>query len=91
MNNNQGTTIAKLVDQLEANLKASEAGLECNWKPGSRAVAESGGEGEYIISYFKSMEDMPAYKVEAFETARDCAVEMVKISMSWNEIELEEE
>jgi len=82
--------LEQIAERIENELKASTAGLSCNFKPGHQAVASENEEG-YVIQYFKTTEEMPAYDAESFTNITDCVKEMVKISAEWREVEVDEE
>jgi hypothetical protein len=79
----------QIAERLENELTTSEAGLSCNFKPGYQAVASETEEG-YVIQYFKTTEEMPAYDAESFTNITDCVKEMVKISVYWQAVETDE-
>ncbi len=74
----------QIAEKIENELKSADAGLYCDYAPGYRAIA-SESENGYVISYFKTTEDMPAFKAEAFDAIEDCVKEMVKISVDWRD------
>lgn len=83
------STLSNIADNLYNQLVSSDAGLECNYKPGYKAIATETDEG-YRIDYYKTSEATPAFKSETFENANDCVREMVKVSAEWSEAEVEE-
>ena len=82
--------LEQIAERIENELKVSASGLSCNFKPDYQAVASETEEG-YVIQYFKTTEEMPAYNAESFKNITDCVKEMVKISAEWREVEVDEE